>query len=76
MDASTDELWDRSEKNIDDYYNSFLEKINNRKELWPNLDEGDILYSMFEKIELCRDFHMIDALYNKLGEYLEANYKD
>ena len=75
-DASTDELLDRSDKSIDDYYNSFLEKINNRKELWPNLDEGDILYSMFEKIELCRDFHMIDALYNKLGEYLEANYKD
>ena len=75
-DASTDELFDRSEESIDDYYNSFLEKINNRKELCPNLDEGDILYSMFEKIELCRDLHIIDALYNKLGEYLEANYKD
>ena len=75
-DASTDEVWDRSEESIDDYYNSFLEKINNRKELLSNLDEGDILYSMFEKIELCRDFHMIDALYNKLGEYLEANFED
>ena len=69
-----------SYKSVDDYYKTFLGNLYIYRNRMHNIDEVDALYLMFNEILFCSriggDFHMIDALYNKLGEYLEANYKD
>lgn len=69
-----------SKRTIDDFYKSFLEDVDKRKNCLHNIDEVDVLYSMFCEMLKCYfeggDFHMIDALDDKLGEYLEANYED
>ena len=79
-DASMNGKKSTSNKSIDDYYKEFIANIDRYKKGLHNIEEVDVLYSMFEVIRKCKyeggDFHMIDALYNKLGEYLEANYKD
>lgn len=77
-DASMNGKKSTSKKSVDDYYESFLDSIDKTKELGYNIDEGDVLYKMFQTIAKCKveggEFNMIDALYDKLGEYLEANY--
>lgn len=79
-DASMNGKKSTSNKSIEDYYKEFIANIDRYKKGLYNIEEVDVLYSMFEVIRKCKyeggDFHMIDALYNKLGEYLEANYKD
>lgn len=79
-DASMNGKKSTSNKSIDDYYKEFIANIDRYKKGLHNIEEVDVLYSMFEIIRKCKyeggDFHMIDTLYNKLGEYLEANYKD
>lgn len=79
-DISMDGKKSTSKKSIDDYYKSFLDDIERYKKCLHNLEEVDVIYLMFEVICGCKidggDFHMIDALQNKLGEYLEANHKD
>ena len=79
-DASMNGKKSTSNKSIDDYYKEFIANIDRYKKGLHNIEEVDVLYSMFEVIRKCKmcggDFHMIDALYNKLGEYIEANYKD
>lgn len=68
----------RVQPKIDDYYNSFLDSLDKTKELGHNIDEGDVLYKMFQTMAKCKieggEFNMIDALENKFGEYIEANY--
>lgn len=77
-DASMNGKKSTSKKSVDDYYESFLDSIDKTKELGHNIYEGDVLYKMFQTIAKCKveggEFDMIDALYDKLGEYLEANY--
>lgn len=67
-------------KTIDDYYKSFLDNIDKVREFGSGIEESDIVFLMFVAIRICKfnggDFYMIDALYDKLGEYLEANHKD
>ena len=79
-DISMDGKKSTSKKSIDDYYKSFLDDIDRYKKWLHNFEEVDVMYLMFEVICGCKidggDFHMIDALQNKLGEYLEANFKD
>ena len=79
-DASMNGKKSTSYKSVDDLYKSFLGNIDIYRNRMHNIDEADVLYLMFNEILFCSriggDFHMIDALYNKLGEYLEANYKD
>ena len=79
-DASMNGKKSTSNKTIDDYYKEFIANIDRYKKGLHNIEEVDVLYSMFEVIRKCKyeggDFHMIDTLCNKLGEYLEANYKD
>ena len=79
-DASMNGKKSKTNKSIDDYYKFFLEDIDRYKNWLHNLEEVDVLYLMFEVIRGCYfeggDFHMIDALYDRLGEYLEANFKD
>lgn len=68
------------DKDISDIKKFFIEDIDRYKNLLHNIEKVDVLYIMFDVMCGCKDFggdfHMIDALYNKLGEYLEANYKD
>ena len=79
-DISMDGKKSKSNKSIDDYYKSFLDNIDRYKKWLHKLEEVDVIYLMFEVICGCKldggDFHMIDALQNKLGEYLEENFKD
>ena len=69
-----------SKKSIDEHYKTFLGNLGIYRNLMHNIEEADALYLMFNEILFCSriggDFHIIDTLYNKLGEYLEANYKD
>ena len=68
-----------SKNSVDDYYKSFLDNIAKLEKFVHNIDESDVVFIMFWEIVKCKrdggDFHMIDTLYNKLGEYLEENYK-
>ena len=79
-DISMDGKKSTCKNTIDDYYKSFLDDIDRYKKFLHNLEKVDVIYLMFEVICGCKidggDFHMIDALYDKLGEYLEANFKD
>ena len=79
-DISMDGKKSTCKKTIDDYYKSFLDDIDRYKKFLHNLEEVDVIYLMFEVICGCKidggDFHMIDALYDKLFEYLEVNHKD
>ena len=79
-DASMNGKKSTSKKIIGEHYKTFLRNLYIYRNRMHNIDETDALYLMFNEILFCSriggDFHMIDALYNKLGEYLEANYKD
>ena len=79
-ESSMDGKKSTSKKTIDDYYKSFLDNIDKVKGFGSGIEESDIVFLMFVAIRICKfqggDFHMIDALQNKLGEYLEANFKD
>ena len=79
-DASMNGKKSTSKKSIDEHYKTFLGNLDIYRNCMHNIDEADALYLMFNEILFCSriggDFHMIDALENKLCEYLEANYKD
>lgn len=80
QDASMDGKKSTSPVSVDYFYDVFQDKVEDLKNLGCHLRNGGILQVMFQVIMMCKmeggDFHMIDTLYNKLGEYLEDNYKD
>ena len=79
-DASMNGKKNTSPVGIDYFYEVFKDTVENLENLGCHPGNGGILQAMFQVTMMCKmcggDFHMIDALYNKLGEYLEANYKD
>ena len=79
-DASMNGKKNESPVSVDYFCDVFQDKVEDLKNLGCHLRNGGILQVMFQVIMMCKmcggDFHMIDALYNKLGEYLESNYKD
>ena len=79
-DASMNGKKNESSDSVDYFYDEFQDKVEDLKNLGCKPENGGILQVMFQVIMMCKmcggDFHMIDALYNKFGEYLEANYKD
>ena len=79
-DASMNGKKNTSPDGVDYFCYVFQDKVEDIENLGCYLRNGGIIQVMFQVIMMCKmeggDFHMIDALYNKLGEYLEANYKD
>ena len=79
-DASMNGKKNTSPDGVDYFCYVFQDKVEDLENLGCYLRNGGIIQVMFQVIMMCKmeggDFHMIDALYNKLGEYIEANYKD
>ena len=79
-DASMNGKKNTSPDGVDYFCYVFQDKVKDLENLGCYLRNGGIIQVMFQVIMMCKmeggDFHMIDTLYNKLGEYLEANYKD
>ena len=79
-DASMNGKKNTSPVGVDYFYDVFQDIVEDLKNLGCYPENGGIIQAMFQVIMMCKmcggDFHMIDTLYNKLGEYLEANYKD
>ena len=78
-DASMNGKKNTSPDGVDYFCYVFQDKVKDLENLGCYLRNGGIIQVMFQVIMMCKmeggDFHMIDTLYNKLGEYLEANYK-
>ena len=79
-DASMNGKKNTSPDGVDYFCYVFQDKVEDLKNLGCYPENGGIIQVMFQVIMMCKmcggDFHMIDSLENKLGEYLEANYKD
>ena len=79
-DASMNGKKNTSSDGVDYFCYVFEDKVEDLENLGCYPEKGGIIQVMFQVIMMCKmcggDFHMIDTLNNKLGEYIEANYKD